>query len=123
MMLSNVELAKRFLHILGGGNLSPLKDLFCEDIRFEYPGISTITGRSRAVLLLKKIMSRFETLQFESIDFVQEGEKLCVIWRNAGRLKTGEAFHNEGVSVLHIRNGTISYVSDYFKQDRTDGHP
>jgi ketosteroid isomerase-like protein len=121
-MSANVELAKRFLHILGDRNISSLKQLFCEDIRFEYPGINPITGRGRAVLLLKKIMSRFETLQFEAIDFVQEGEKLCVIWKNAGRLKTGQAFHNEGVSILHIRNGTINYVSDYFKQDRTDGH-
>jgi ketosteroid isomerase-like protein len=121
-MSSNVGLAKRFLHILGERDISSLKELFCEDIRFEYPGISAITGKGRVVLLLKKIMSQFETLQFEAIDFVQEGEKLCVIWKNAGRLKTGRAFHNEGVSILHMREGTISYVSDYFKQDRTDGH-
>jgi ketosteroid isomerase-like protein len=120
-MSSNVGLAKRFLHILGERDISSLKELFCEDIRFEYPGIRAITGKGRTVLLLKKIMSRFETLQFEAIDFVQEGEKLCVIWKNAGRLKTGQAFHNEGVSILHVRNGAISYVSDYFKQDRTDG--
>ena|ERR1700722_17328621 len=121
-MSSNVRLAKRFLHILGERDISSLKELFREDIRFEYPGIDAITGKGRVVLLLKKIMSRFETLQFEAIDFVQEGEKLCVIWKNAGRLKTGQAFHNEGVSILHMRDGTISYVSDYFKQDRTDGH-
>ncbi len=121
-MSPNVELAKRFLDILGGESLSPLKELFCEDIRFEYPGLGAITGRGKAVLLLKKIMSRFETLQFEPIDFVQEGEKLCVTWKNDGRLKTGEAFRNEGITVLHIRNGAIGYVSDYFKQDRAGGH-
>ena len=121
-MSSNVRLAKRFLHILGERDISSLKELFREDIRFKYPGIGAITGKGRVVLLLKKIMSRFETLQFEAIDFVQEGEKLCVIWKNAGRLKTGQAFHNEGVSILHMRDGTISYVSDYFKQDRTDWH-
>lgn len=116
-MSSHVGLAKHFLRILGSGSLSPLRELFSEDIRFEYPGISAITGKSRVVLLLKKILSRFETLQFEAIDFIQENEKLCVIWKNAGRLKTGEAFHNEGISILHVRDGMISYVSDYFKQD------
>ena len=120
-MASNVELAQSFLRILGGGNLSSLKELFSEDIRFEYPGIAAITGRGKAVLLLKQIMSRFETLQFEATDFIQDGEKLCVIWKNGGRLKTGEAFHNEGVTVLHVRNGSIGYVSDYFKQDRVGG--
>jgi ketosteroid isomerase-like protein len=122
-MPSNVELAKSFLTILGGGNLSPLRELFCEDIRFEYPGIGAITGRGKALVLLKRIMSRFVSLQFEPIDFIQDGAKLCVIWKNDGRLKTGEAFHNEGITVLHVRNGTISYVSDYFKQDRIVRQP
>jgi ketosteroid isomerase-like protein len=114
----NVALAKRFLDILSGENLSPLRELFCEDVRFEYPGLGAITGRSKTVLLLKKIMSRFEALRFQAVDFVQDGEKLCVLWTNEGRLKAGEAFRNEGVTILHIRNGTISYVSDYFKHDR-----
>jgi ketosteroid isomerase-like protein len=116
-MPSNVDLAKRFLSILSGGNLSLLKELFSEDVRFEYPGLRAITGRSKAVLLLKQIMSRFETLRFEATDFIQDGERLCVVWKNDGRLRAGTAFQNEGVTVLHIRNGTISYLCDYFKQD------
>jgi ketosteroid isomerase-like protein len=120
---SHVELAKSFLSILSGGNLSPLRELFCDDIRFEYPGISAITGRGKTVVLLKRIMSQFTSLQFEAIDFVEQDDKLCVVWKNDGWLKTGEPFHNEGVTVLHIRNGTISFVSDYFKQDRTDRQP
>ena len=75
------------------------------------------------MLLLKKIFSRFETLQFEALDFIQDGEKLCVLWKNDGRLKTGEAFCNEGATVLHIRNGAIGYVSDYFKHDPKDTQP
>jgi len=121
-MPSNVDLAKRFLGILSGGNLSLLKELFSEDIRFEYPGLRAITGRGKAVLLLKQIMSRFETLRFEAIDFIQDGERLCVVWKNDGRLRAGAAFRNEGVTVLHIRNGTISYLCDYFKQDFDGRH-
>lgn len=122
-MPSHVDLANRFLAILGSGNLSPLRALFCEDVRFEYPGIGAITGRGKAVVLLKRIMSRFESLQFEATDFVEQDDKLCVIWKNDGWLKTGEAFHNEGVTVLNIRDGSISFVSDYFKQDRMDRQP
>jgi ketosteroid isomerase-like protein len=117
-MASNVAVATRFLDILSGPNLSPLRELFCEDVRFEYPGLGAITGRGKTVLLLKKIMSRFEALRFQAVDFVQDGEKLCVLWTNEGRFKAGAAFRNEGVTVLHIRDGAISYVSDYFKHDR-----
>jgi ketosteroid isomerase-like protein len=122
-MSSNVELAKLFLNVLGSDDLSSLRDLFSEDVRIEYPGLRAVTGRGKVVLLLKKIFSRFETLRFEALDFIQDGEKLCVTWKNDGQLKTGEAFCNEGATVLHIRNGTIGYVSDYFKHDRKDTQP
>lgn len=122
-MPSHVDLAKIFLNTLGSGNLSSLKDIFSEDVRIEYPGLRTVTGSGKVVLLLKKIFSQFETLQFEALDFIQDGEKLCVTWKNDGQLKAGDAFHNEGATVLHIRNGAIDYVSDYFKHDRKDAQP
>ena len=122
-MHAHVVLAQRFLDILSGETMSPLRELLCEDVRFDYPGLGTIIGRAKAVLLLKKIMSRFETLRFEAIDHVQEGGKLCVIWKNTGKLKTGESFSNEGVTILHIKNGAIGYISDYFKLDRIEGRP
>ncbi|MCS3725200.1 nuclear transport factor 2 family protein [Bradyrhizobium betae] len=123
MTPSHVELAKLFLNILGSGNLSSLKDIFSEDIRIEYPGLRAVAGSGKVVLLLKRIFSQFETLRFEALDFIQDGEKLCVTWKNDGRLKTGDAFRNEGATVLHIRNGAIEYVSDYFKYDRKDTQP
>lgn len=122
-MPSHVDLAKLFLNILGSGNLSSLKDIFSEDIRIEYPGLRAVTGSGKVVLLLKRIFSQFETLRFEALDFIQEGERLCVTWKNDGRLKTGDAFRNEGATVLHIKNGAIDYVSDYFKYDRKDTQP
>ena len=121
-MLSNIDLAERFLDALSSKDLFRVKELLNENVRLEYPGLSAIHGRSKAILLLKMILSRFDSLRFEAVDRIEDGKKLCVVWKNSGRLKTGAPFHNEGITVLHIANGEIGYVNDYFKQDRVGFH-
>lgn len=114
------ELADCFLGLLSARDFSSLKPLFSEDVRFDYPEIGVVAGRGKVILLLKKITSRFEVLRFQPLDFIGDEHKLCVVWRNEGRLKAGDVFRNEGITLLHLSGGRIDYVSDYFKCDRAE---
>ena len=46
---------------------------------------------------------------------IQQDERAAVHWTNQGMNRRREPYENEGVTILEMKNGKISYISDFFK--------
>lgn len=44
-----------------------------------------------------------------------DGLRAAVHWTNAGRTREGADYANEGVTLMHLREGRVVWMSDFFK--------
>ena len=91
-----------FIRFSAGGTLS-------------YPGAGVIAGRRRIVVFLRALLRRYPELHFEVLDTLVEGNRACVVWTNQGRRSDGAPYRNRGVTLVALRGGKITEISDYFK--------
>jgi ketosteroid isomerase-like protein len=46
---------------------------------------------------------------------LEDGEQVCVLWTNEGVTGQGNPYNNRGITFVHISEGKIHFISDYFK--------
>jgi ketosteroid isomerase-like protein len=116
-MSYNTYLVTRFIGSLGDGDISSMRELLHQDVSLDFPGVRPTRGKAQTILLLRQILFNFKHLKFEITDLIEEGEKICALWENKGERKDGTAFRNRGATILHVKDGAILLISDYFKHD------
>jgi ketosteroid isomerase-like protein len=116
-MQHKAPVVRRFMEILGSGEIASVKEILHPDASLDFPGVRPTRGKAQTALLLRQIFFDFKYLTFEIVDLIEEGEKVCVLWENTGERKDGTVFRNRGATIFHIRDGAIASISDYFKQD------
>ncbi len=97
--------------------------MLCEDASIDYPGARQVRGRAAVAVFLRRLMMRFDRLAFSVVETISQGERICIVWRNEGALVTGEPFENRGATIVHLQNGRIVALSDYFKADVVERPP
>lgn len=96
-------------------DLSLLDGYLAEDAGFDFPGPGLITGRKKILLFLKILFRKYSRLTFSVERIIREQDYACAVWTNEGEEKTGKAYRNRGITFLHVKEGKIIYLSDYFK--------
>lgn len=109
------ELAQLIFSAMNARNLSRLEQYLAENAVFDFPGAGRMEGARRILLFFKILFRKYTYLTFTLDDIMVDNDRVCVVWRNAGESSTGVPYTNRGVTVVHILNNKIIYISDYFK--------
>jgi len=111
----NRRIAAVIFTALNNRDLSQLDDYLDEDATFDFPGTTLIKGRKKIILFFKILFRKYPHLTFTVKETIVEGEGVCVLWTNSGTTSNGHAYNNRGVTFVHITDGKILFLSDYFK--------
>jgi ketosteroid isomerase-like protein len=111
----NRTIAETIFSALNSRDLSRLDEYLDEHATFDFPGASLIQGRKKIILFFKILFRKYPRLTFTVKETIVEGEGVCVLWTNTGTSKDGLAYNNRGVTIIHITDGKILFLSDYFK--------
>ncbi|MHC4779168.1 MAG: nuclear transport factor 2 family protein [Planctomycetota bacterium] len=109
------EVALKVFEAMNGRDLTGLSTLLAPDGVFHFPGTEPLVGPEVIGRFLKILLRRFPALRFETERVIEQGESAAVEWRNRGEDRKGEPYENAGVTVIEMKDGRISYMSDTFK--------
>lgn len=100
---------------LNNRDLSLLTNYLDESATFDFPGTNLIKGRKRILTFFKILFRKYSKLSFNVEKTIEEGDQVCVLWTNQGITGKGNPYNNRGITFVHIREGKIHFISDYFK--------
>ena len=113
---SNIkQLAEEVFRAMNTRDFSTFEQVITEDVAFDFPGAGRAEGSRRTLLLLKSLLRKYPRLQFTVTEIIADDDRACAIWTNEGEDLKGNPYANAGVTLLHFREGKISFISDYFK--------
>jgi ketosteroid isomerase-like protein len=107
--------AEQIFIAMNSRDVSALAPYMAEDATFDFPGAGCITGKKRILLFFKVLFRKYPRLIFSVTDIIVEGERACAVWSNEGETAHGAPYQNRGMTLVHIVDGQIAYISDYFK--------
>lgn len=102
------------------GDVQTLLGKFAEDIEWVIPGskgnplTGTYKGRSRVAEFFKLLSDLTEINTFEPLEFIVQGNKVVVLGRETGRVKsTGRTFQSDWAMAFTLRNGKVVKFQEY----------
>ena len=102
------------------GDVQTLLGKFADDIEWVIPGsknnplAGTYKGRNRVAEFFKLLSDLTEISTFEPREFVAQGDKVVVLGRETGRVKsTGRGFQSDWAMAFTLRNGKIVKFQEY----------
>lgn len=97
-------------------DFTTFEKIILDEVVFDFPGAGRVEGSRRTLLLLNSLLRKYPKLHFNISEIITQEEHACVVWTNEGVDIKGNPYSNAGITLLHFRNGKISFISDYFKK-------
>jgi ketosteroid isomerase-like protein len=112
----NVQtLAEDVFKAMNQRDFNAFEQLITEDVAFDFPGAGRVEGKRRTLLLLKSILRKYPVLRLKVSKIIVSGDRACTVWTNRGEASDGTPYSNSGMTLLHIKDGKVRFISDYFK--------
>ncbi len=92
-----------------------MRDLLSQDAEFYFPKTQPLIGRERILKFLNILFKQYPELTFKIQRIILQGDQAAVHWTNRGMNRRKEPYQNEGVTILEMQDGKISFISDFFK--------
>ena len=105
----------KFFEVLNERDLDEADKLLAPQAGFYFPKTQPLVGKDRILKFLKIFFRQYPELFFTVVRVIRQGDQAAVHWTNRGMNRGKEPYENEGVTILEIKEGKISYVSDFFK--------
>lgn len=86
-----------------------------ETVVLDFPGSGRIEGKRKVLLFLKALLRKYPRLEFHLEEILVDGPRACAVWWNEGGRRDGISYRNRGVTLVHVEEGRIRFISDYFK--------
>jgi len=102
-------------------DLSGLELHLADDAVFDFPGAGRICGHKKILTFLRALFRKYPCLRFSVEDILLEGDRACAVWSNEGADSRGTPYRNRGVTLVHVTQGKIVFISDYFKDTSFTG--
>lgn len=82
-----------------------------------FPKTAPLVGAERILRFFKLLWRGYPELHFTVREtlLAADGLRAAVHWTNAGRTREGADYANEGVTLMHLREGRVVWMSDFFK--------
>jgi ketosteroid isomerase-like protein len=113
--MSNGQIIRVFFEVFNNRDMEKMGHLLDADAEFFFPKTQPLTGKERILKFLKVLFRQYPQLSFTIQRVIQQGEQAAVHWTNQGFNRRQEPYENEGVTILEMQHGKISYISDFFK--------
>lgn len=104
-----------FFSLLSTQDLKQMEPLLYSDARLYFPKTQPLVGRDRILRFFKILFRQYPTLSFNIQRIIRQKHFAAVHWTNQGISRRGEPYQNEGMTLMEITRGKISFISDFFK--------
>jgi ketosteroid isomerase-like protein len=111
----NLQIANIIFSALNNRTLDRLEDYLDANATFDFPGTKLIKGRKKILTFFKILFRKYPRLTFTVQESIVDGGKVCIVWTNEGVTSNNTPYANQGVTYVHISDGKIHFISDYFK--------
>jgi uncharacterized protein (TIGR02246 family) len=108
-------LARAVFEALNNRDPDRLLDRMTENAAFDFPGPGRLEGRDRVRRFLKVLLRQYPRLEFNVREVIAAPDRAVAVWTNEGENRQGEAYANSGVTLVHLKEDKIDFLSDYFK--------
>ena len=113
--MSNEQIVHTFFEVFNNRDTQKMATLLNPDAEFFFPKTRPLIGKDRILKFLKILFRQYPQLSFTIQRVIAQDAQAAVHWTNQGFNRRKEPYQNEGVTILEIQNGKISYISDFFK--------
>ena len=114
-MMPGKQLFHKFFEVLNHRDTKEMKVLLGPDAQFYFPKTRPLTGRDRILKFINILFRQYPKLTFKVQRIILQGDRAAVHWTNQGETRRKEPYQNEGVTILEMQDGKISFISDFFK--------
>jgi ketosteroid isomerase-like protein len=115
-----VATVRRMFAAFGAGDLDALIETVHPDSRWTYFGANPrpvkaeFVGKARVREFFEGVLARLEMTEFNTDEFIVQGEAVVVFGSESGRVKaTGRPFHNEWTQKYVVRDNQITEMAEY----------
>ena len=109
------KLFHKFFEVLNHRDTKEMEDLLGSDAEFYFPKTQPLIGRDPILKFLNILFRQYPKLVFKIQRIILQGDQAAVHWTNRGMNRRKEPYQNEGVTILEMQDGKISFISDFFK--------
>ena len=109
------QLFNKFFEVLNLRDTKEMRDVLGPDAEFYFPKTRPLIGRDRILKFLNILFRQYPKLTFKVQRIILQGDQAAVHWTNRGENRRKEPYQNEGVTILKMQDGKISFISDFFK--------
>ena len=115
----NKQVVKELYEAYNHGDITTMLGLLSEDVIWRLPGTvphysGTYTGPRRVAEFFQELTTNVEIEAFEPSEFLAEADRVLVIGRSRGRVKsTGRVFDNGWVMAFTVRGGKVTKFEEY----------
>ena len=113
--MSDERMITDFFEHMNTRNLDQMGNLLHPDARFFFPKTQPLLGKDRIIRFFNVLFRQYPQLSFQIERTIRQGRKAAVHWTNQGVSRRKEPYQNEGVTILEIEAGKITFMSDFFK--------
>jgi len=113
--MSDEQLIYRFFDVFRHRDPKLMNELLNPGAELYFPKTQPLLGRKRIFKFLNILFRQFPELIFTIQRTILQGNHAAVHWTNQGIDRRREPYQNEGVTILEIQDGKISFISDFFK--------
>ena len=105
----------KFFEVLNERALDKADNVLDPQAEFYFPKTQPLVGKDRILKFLKIFFRQYPELVFTVVRVIHQGNQAAVHWTNRGINRRKEPYENEGVTIMEIKEGKISFISDFFK--------
>ena len=113
--MTNIDLALLLFKEMNIKSFKEIDGYLHDNLALDFPGAGRVDGKRRVLVFFQALLRKYPILCFNVYEYFADGEQVCVLWTNKGENLAGEAYENSGVTVMHIEDGKITFISDFFK--------
>ena len=105
----------QFFELVNTRDLNMLEQLLTEDAEFYFPKTRPLLGKKQIIRFFRILFRQYPELVFQVQRKIVQRGSAAVHWVNRGANQRGEPYNNEGVTLLEMETGRITFISDFFK--------
>ena len=113
--MSSEDFIGRFFQLINRRDMDAFEGILQEEAEFYFPKTQPLLGKNRIRRFFQILFRQFPELEFQVLKTIIQDSWVAVHWKNKGKNRQDEPYENEGVTLLEIEGGKITYISDFFK--------
>jgi ketosteroid isomerase-like protein len=110
-----LRLGYKLFEALNTRDFAGLEEYVTDSVVLDFPGAGRIEGYRKVVIFMKALLRRYTRLEFNVYEVITTPHRVFSLWNNEGVRADGKPYVNRGITLFHLEDGKIIFISDYFK--------